>query len=450
MPDQQHVSSLPASSKNAITRLPQEPITPPPISGVFEALSSLKKPSLPNSRRFSIALTILALLLLLSASVGAWFFFLRPAPKAPQQSFTAHAFFVSSGLMDLTSSSGITDQLQIRLANISAPLPGKSYYVWLLPDTDTESNVLPLLLGTLATQDGQATLDYSGDAFHTNLLSKYSRFLITMEDANSQPVNPSLDATTWVYSAIFSHTANPQDTTNHFSLVDHLRHLLSQDPKLAKVNLVGGLDTWLYRNTLKILEWTGSTRDLALANDDTSLMRRQLVRILDYLDSSQFVETENLPPDLASTPVLTDPTIARVGLLQISPQQQPPGYLKHIGSHLRDITESPGSTPEQKQLASETSNDINNVQIWLTAVHADAVQLLHMPADQLVQPQTLPIFNDMFAQANKAFIGQVDPHTGQVKEGVAQIHYKIQRLATFDISACTTSKAGNTCAGGPF
>jgi hypothetical protein len=101
-------------------------------------------------------------------------------------------------------------------------------------------------------------------------------------------------------------------------------------------------------------------------------------------------------------------------------------------------------------LASEINDAINNVQVWLTAVHTDAVELIHKPADQLVQPETLSTFNEMFAQANKAFVGQTDPHTGQVKEGVAQVHYKIQRLATFDITACAGSKTDNTCAGGPF
>jgi len=456
MPDVQNVSSLPVSSHGTINSTAPESMTPLLTSGVFRTISPLKKPSLPigslHRHRFSIALTILALFILLGGSVGVWLLFLRPAPIPSQQPLAGHAFFVSSGLMDLTSSSGITDHLQIRLENISALPPEKSYYAWLLPDaeTDTEIDILPLLIGTLTIHNGRTMLDYTGDADHTNLLSKYSRFLITAEDATSQPVNPSLDTATWAYSGIFSHTANPQDTTSRFSLVDHLRHLLSQDPKLKSVNLVGGLDTWLYRNTLKILEWTGSARDLAVANDNTELIRRQLVRILDYLDSSQFVETENLPPDLAQTPVLTDPIIARVGLLQISPQQQPPGYLKHIGTHLSDIAGSPGVTPEQIQLALQTNTAINNVQVWLTAVHADAVELIHKPADQLIQPETLPIFNDMFTQATKAFVGQVDPHTGQVKEGVAQIHYKNQSLATFDISACIGSKAGNACLGGAF
>jgi hypothetical protein len=395
-------------------------------------------------RGLHVALIFLAVLVVISASVGTWLLFSHSS--TPQQTLVGHAFFISSGMMSLTSSSGITDELQLHLEKVSPPQLGKSYYAWLLPDTNNEINSVPLALGALAVENNQATLNYAGDANHTNLLSQYSRLLVTEEDAGSQPVNPSLNSSDWRYSAAFSHRSDPQDTVNHFSLVDHLRHLLSQDPKLQKVDLVGGLDSWLYRNTLKILEWAGSARDLALTNDNPALIRRQLLRILDYLDGSQFVQTENLPPDLAANPILTDPTITRVALLEISPAQQPPGYLKHIGTHLSDITRIPDVSPTQKQLASQINDDINNVQVWLSAVHNDAAKLIQQPAGQIIQPQTLPVFDDMFVQANKAFIGQTDPHTGQVKAGVAQIHYSIQDLATFEITTCTASN----CVGGPF
>jgi len=450
--DTQNTSFVSGSFQNAVDRRPYGQVKPTPTSGFSGSMSTLvgsvPPARKPKSRGLYVSLIILAVLVLVSASVGTWFLFSHSA--APQKTIIGHAFFVSSGMMSLTSSSGITDGLQLRLENISSPQSGKSYYVWLLPDADNKADAVPLALGMLAVQNNQARLNYAGDANHTNLLSQYSRLLVTEEDTNSQPVNPSLNSTDWRYSAAFSHVPDPQDTENHFSLVDHLRHLLSQDPKLQKVGLVGGLSSWLYRDTLKILEWTGSARDLALTNDNPTLVRKQLVRILDYLDSSQFVQTENLPPDLAATPILADPTIARVGLLEISPAQQPPGYLKHIGTHLSDITRVPGVSPTQKQLASKINDDINDVQVWLIGVHKDAAELLQKPADQVIQPQTLPVFDDMFAQANKAFTGQTDPHTGQVKAGVAQIYYNIQNLATFDITACKGSNTGNTCVGGPF
>jgi hypothetical protein len=162
---------------------------------------------------------------------------------------------------------------------------------------------------------------------------------------------------------------------------------------------------------------------------------------MDYLDGSQFVRTEHLPQGLAAIEV--DPTIARVGLLEIDPTQSPPGYLKHIGTHLREITQSPGVSADQKALAIRITSAIDNVQFWLENVHKDAEVLLQMPRSQLLQPAATKIFDDLFTQTNTAFIGQTDPNTLQVKEGIAQIHYNIQRLATFNIQPCTTE--GVTC-----
>ncbi len=408
-------------------------------TGVAPSVRTIPPPIKHKQHNSHTALAILVVLVLLIGSGWSLFSQAATAPKP----IVGHAFFVSSGLMDLTSARGIADGLQIHLENLSDPPPGKSYYAWLLAGNNQKLDALPVRIGALAVQNNQTRLDFPGDPNHSNLLSKYSRLLVTEEDSNPQPVNPSPDATTWRYAASFSLTPDPQDTTNHFNLFDHLRHLLSQDPKIKKLGLVGGLDTWLYRNTLKILEWSGSARDLALSGGDTGLIRRQLVRILDYLDGAKYVQTENLPPDLP--PVLVDPVIAQVGLLEISPTQDPPGYLKHISKHLYGITQSPGVTSEQKALALDINKAIGNVQSWLTDLHKDAEVLIHKPADQLVQPEAFPLFNDMFELANKAFVSQTDPHTGQTKEGVAQIHYRIQGLATFNITECTESNTSNFC-----
>src|SRR2546422_5572940 len=111
-------------------------------------------------------------------------------------------------------------------------------------------------IGPLPLNQRQVTMTYR-DPQHDNLLASYDRFLITEEDANQPPTNPSLDTNTWRYDAVFSTTPNPADKAHHFSLLDHLRHLLSQDPKLTLVGLGGGLDIWLFRNTTKILEAAG-------------------------------------------------------------------------------------------------------------------------------------------------------------------------------------------------
>ncbi len=80
----------------------------------------------------------------------------------------------------------------------------------------------------------------------------------------------------------------------------------------------------------------------------------------------------------------------------------------------------------------------------MTAVHDDAAQLVKMNNSQLASSTS--IFNDLFTNANYAFVGQYNPNTGAVKEGVVEIHYNIQGLATFDVTPCTIANGQSTCA----
>lgn len=354
---------------------------------------------------------------------------------------------MSSGLLGSQSSNqGITDELEINLQNLPAPQSGNSYYAWLL--ADNQANLPAVPLGPLTLNHGQATKTYINPQ-HNNLLANYGHFLVTEENANPSPITPSLDNTTWRYSAAFSATPNPADTVSHFSVLDHLRHLLAQDPKLKKyANLGGGLDIWLFRNVTKVLEQTGSARDMQKQctpdpnNPNCAFVDRALTRVLDFLDGSTYVQ-EDVP---LGTKVYIDPIIARVALLEFDTAQEPPGYLTHIATHLREFASSPGVTATQRTLAIRIGPAINNVQGWLEAVRTDAVQLVHMKNSQLSQPAALTILNDMLTQAKYALVGQFDPNTGTVKEGVAQIHETLQGLATFDVTPCTITNGKNSCA----
>jgi len=415
----------------------------PPLSPSYPPPTPQRK----RSRSFYTGLIFSLIGLLVVVGSGlAYFAFFRHAPATvtPAQQIVGHAFFVSSGLLNQNSNQGITDELQINLSNLHNPQPGNSYYAWLLNDHQLDLPAIPL--GTLSLNHGQVSMTYI-DPQHSNLLSIYNHFLITEESTTSPPVNPSFDPSTWRYAATFSRVPSPTDTANHFSLYDHLRHLLAQDPKLMKVGLVGGLDIWLYRNTTKILEAAGAARDSQKRctpdpnNPDCAFVRREIVRILEYLDGIQYVRTD-VPPGVG-----LDPIIPRVSLLEFDPvNQQPPGYLRHIGTHLREITIAPGVTPAQHALAIRINQDINNVQGWLEAVHADAKTLVQMNNAQLSQPGTFQTLDHLFTQANYAFVGQFDPNTGLVKEGVVQIHYNIQALATFDVTPCTINNGQNSCA----
>lgn len=403
-------------------------------------------PPAPKRRRNLLYIGLVALLLLALLISGLVFLIGRTQGTAiVQKPIAGYAFFASSGLLGNSGNQGIADRLQIDLQNISPPQSGKSYYAWLEGDSDILTDPLPILLGTLTVQNGHATAFYAGDTEHTNLLVNYSRLLVTEEDSSTPPSSPSLDPSAHRFYAAFSQQGHSSDPKNpSFSVLDHFRHLLAQDPKLKAVGITGGLDIWLFRNVEKIVEAAGSARD-AQPRGDIPQVQRQLIRILDYLDGDKYILTENLPSNLPT--ILIDPTSAHVALLEFDIQnQQPPGYLRHIGTHLREASQLPASTSEQRAIAIEMNKAIDNVQAWLNIVHDDAAKLIHMTPTQLAQPDTLALLNDLATQANYAFVGQIDPNTTIVKEGVVQIHYNSQRLATFTVTACTATNTNNPCA----
>jgi eukaryotic-like serine/threonine-protein kinase len=452
-----HVSEFPTRISDASTRTPQLPTrvpdastrvpargTPtdvPPAPGRPQGipLPWTNVPQKRGRRPLLIALLALLIIVLLGSGLGSYFVFFARGNTGVSTTppIVGHAFFISSGLLSTNpaDSQGITDQLQINMQKLPPPHAGKAYYAWLLNEAKLDWK--PIYLGTLTPRaDGTASITFAGDAAHTNLLASNSRFLITEEDSGALPPSPSLDSSTWRYYAAFSQRPNPSDPRK-FSLYDHMRHLLSADPNLSAVGLTGGLDIWLYRNTEKILEWSGSARD-AWKNKNAAnaeFMRRQLERILAYLDGSTYYQKE-----LPGQPLLVDQTIAKVALLEFDVQNQtPPGYLYHITKHLHEITQLSDTSSEQKALAIQIDKAVSNVNEWLKIVHTDALQLYKMTDDQLFSNEGRTLLNDLAAQANNAFIGQIDPFTHLLKDGVVQIHYNSQRLATFDIRACTSS-----------
>jgi eukaryotic-like serine/threonine-protein kinase len=354
--------------------------------------------------------------------------------SSPSPPIIGHAYFVSSRLVIPETNQGITDELQINLGNIPPAQSGKSYYAWLLNDKTLDWN--PIFLGQLDFKNGTLSLFYPGDALHSNLLATNSRFLITEEKALTAPTSPSLDPGTWVYYAEFSQQKPVPTDPKSYSLYDHIRTLLADDPKVKAAGLIGGLDNWLFSNTQKILVWADGARDyLQYENTGSSaIIHRQLVRIMDYLDGTAYVQK-----DIPGQSILADPTISKIGLLTFDPQvQDPPGYLYNIGQHLHEIVALPATSATQKALAIQINQAINGVNLWLRAIHDDVLKLYAMSDAQLFGQDGRALLDEIATLANYAFAGLVDPHD-QVTDGVVQIHYDIQRLATFDIRACSAS-----------
>lgn len=434
---------------------PAFPVQPQSSFPPTQALSP-KTPVQQNGLR--IALIIALIVILLGSSFAGFYWLTHKSSAIVTPQIVGHAFFVSSGQISDRSNQGINDELIIDLQNIPNPAPNKSYYAWLLGDKNQQL-VSPIFLGMLPVSSGKVHFVYQGDTHYTNLLSISSRFLITEEDANITPSNPSPDQSNWRYFAELPQLAvtsttptsamptsamgnsttptsamgnstpstNPMDMMND-TVLQHLRHLLADAPELTPLGLYGGLDIWLFRNTQKILEWAGSARDAT----DVSFIQRQVIRTLAYLDSVQYF-SHDVPP---GTQCLCQLPNAAVAILEFDVQaQNPPGYLSQIGTHLNALTQAPGVTPEKRRLAAQIDQDVNNMQGWLEQVHKDAKQLINMPPSQYNSPAARSILDDMEANSLYAFIGRLDPSNGQVLGGMIQVHYTIQALATYDIAA---------------
>ncbi|MEO6891840.1 MAG: hypothetical protein ABI456_19745, partial [Ktedonobacteraceae bacterium] len=222
---------------------------------------------------------------------------------------------------------------------------------------------------------------------------------------------------------------NANDTMYHYSNLDHLRHLLALDPMIRMDSLNGGLNIWFFENTRKVLEWATAARGTGPSQPQP--MHRQFIRILDYLDGTNYVHLD-VPP---GTPIIADPHIARVPLLTIDPaaSEDQSGYIHFLEMHLLGLTDSPKSTKKQRALAGQIDVDLNKVKANLEQVRQDAIKLVHMTDTQLLDPATLPLLDDLVSQANTAFVGQVDPVTGSRVGGATWIFDHMQQLAQLTV-----------------
>ncbi len=400
--------------------------TPPPT--VFSPSPVTERKKRPTGR---IIVSAIIIVLLLGAGLGTFFLY-RTSHSSTSSAPTVfgQAYFLSSGLTQGPDAIPFSnDEFQISLHNIPNPQAGKSYYAWLLPDNN-QGESAPLLLGILPVNHGNVQFLYKGNTGHVNLLAPYSRFLITEESASIMPSIPTPDLTAWRYYAALPQS--PAVGQPPYSLLDHLRHLLADDPEIMNLGLKGGLDTWAYRNTNRIQQWAASAQSDWSTHDYTSL-RHFVVAILDYLDGSTEVQ-QDVPP---GTPLAANPTFSQIGMLEIVPGQKLSGYLFHIALHLNGVLASPGSTQNQRQLATQINTGINNMNRWLGKARSDAIQLVHMDDTQLALSSSQALLNDMNQQAHNAYFGQTTSSGSQL-QGMSQIYVTAQRLATFSVTAYGT------------
>jgi hypothetical protein len=404
------------------------------------------KPSSGRRQRGGLLAGLMTVVILggLSAMLGSWnavgasivstTFPLVRVTVTPQP-MVGSAVFESSGQVDAQMTQGINDELQIDLEHIPNPDPGTAYYAWLLPD---QGQVLAqsLLLGRLTVSHTAVHFHYGDGQQHTDLLSSMSRLLVTEEDAAVPPLTPSLDQHKWRYYGEISHRPNTTNGQDQDSLLDHIRHLLSAAPKMSETmnmtSMQGGLSTWVLLSTRDVFEWASAARGADLP-EAPPFLRIDLVRILDVLDGSALV-ARDVP---VGTPLYVDPTLAQVPFLQVEPGQQPPGSMLQVSLQLAAISQSPDTTPEQRQIASHVMADLTLVTDALGRVREATKQLLLLSDAQLAQSATLFLLDALVEQANVAYSGTLNPASGEREGGALRIADQLERLATITIERCS-------------
>lgn len=300
-----------------------------------------------------------------------------------------------------------------------------------MPYQDNE-NAPALLLGTVTVQRQVGQLTYS-DPLHTNLLASMSRLPVTEQDASNIPLVPSPNPGDWRYTAAIDNIKTSGTPYSPYSLLDHLRHLLSEEPTLKSHGLHGGVITWLQHDISKLVVWSISARDdwQADGNTDPGQIRRQLIRILFELDGDAHAPLE-LPANTAYTG-LVDMPAAKIALLPFGPLQNQFSLVDDIYFHLQGVAASPGVSPAQKKAAANISVVINQLNTWLGRVLHDDRLLLAMNDQQLGQHAALSLLDDMQLNATYAFSGHIDQVTGNMQEGAQWVYQETQHLATIEV-----------------
>lgn len=434
-PDQERLETPRGSGSRSLADAPERnPRTP--IPDVLTKLPPAEPPEAkaPRQRRGMLpVLIILSLLILAGAGLGSFVVISHATPPAPVAARPVGSItFLSSEQLNENTSQGIDDEVQINLHGLGSPASGKSYYAWLLGDKNqTESQ--SILLGKLNVANGSASMLYTGDAFHTNLLQITSRFLVTEENSSPAPLLPSPDTSNWRYYGALPATPDPSDA-HHYSFLNHLRHLLADEPILDELELPGGLNNWFTRNSEKLIEWTSSARDRWQDTHDLTFVRDEGLQILSYLDGMSFM-TQDVPSASANVQVTLDTHMASLGLLNVrGTGQNPPSYMDQIVYHLNGLINAPGSPANIRQTSASILSALSNVTTWLGNLRSDDKKLLAMNTTQLGQPAALSLLDDMVLQASNAYTGSADPSTGQFRQGVVWIHQQLQSMATIAVS----------------
>lgn len=355
-----------------------------------------------SSSFFSPLALVIIFLLLLLVVVGslAASLLVHPPTQVLPKAIVGHVFFQDDAL-------GRDDTLRITMQNIPAPSSGKQYDAWL---QNVGGQVIPL--GPLAIQNGSASLLYTDNAHHANLLASLQSVLVTQENTGQTPTTFSNNAK--LYQASFSST-----------LLPFVQRILYTFPGFPAH---GGLSAGLFDTVQGMNDKAGSIADSLQGKRDDALAIRQATRVIEIIDGTSFARSSgDLPPSLQD--MLTLP----VGLLS-SPTQQ--GYIDALAGQLDKLKQVSGNNTVLLQHIQNIHNALTDLREWVAKMRSYDVQILK--ATNLGDPAIINTALQLKQLAQYAFTGRTTPPNDSPlpilgSAGATQAYAECQYLATLDM-----------------
>ncbi len=412
-------TSTPTTSAQTPAMPPTSAFSTPPANFSGVSTYSAKIPHVPGvagSRNkgftlspFSLAVVVLVLLLLVVGSLAASLLLHKTSNQpslathalVPVSPIVGHVFFQDDAL-------GYNDMLRIEMQNIPASAADKHYVAWI---AEPSGHYVPL--GPLTLQQGAATLLYSGNGKHTNLLPDVQSIVITLENAaGAMPTNPSLNAK--IYTASFVPASLP-----------YIKNLLatlpnSQPPTSLIVNL--------YETIKGMNDKAGSIVDSLQVTADYGLAIRQATRIIEMIDGSVYAsKSGDLPVGIPGR--LTLP----IGLIS-SPTV--PGYMDMVATQVDKIQQTAGNNSELLQHARNVSNAISDLRNWLHSMRTLTVQILKAP--NIKSSSLVSVALQLKQLADAVYTGRtIPPNEGPLptlgSAGANQAYIECQYMAALDL-----------------
>lgn len=296
----------------------------------------------------------------------------------------------------------VMDRVTIVLNNVSQPSTGTHYEGWLNNNADGSTQNI----GVIRFNAGVGQLEFT-DPSQQNLLERYDSVLITVEQDDSSPVDPSADI---VFSSVFPEKAL---TSVREALVVHTDTPENLAPMQGLYYFSGSYISGAINGDPLVPDFVGLVA--AYENGDEATVRKRTEEVINLIvgdQSDQYLDYDN-------DGVIDSNDGDGYGSL---PNGNRPGYLQLTSLAIKNVADAEDSTPNMRQYSDNIRICIQNMDTWTNQLLPLALELNQTPFG----PDMEPIIGEMAVLGDQLFRGidqngnrLIEPIEGECGVGMA-------------------------------